>query len=115
MTHTAAADSHAPDGSHAWFRLGICMLLGTIGSVGMWAIVVILPAAQADFGVSRGEASLPYTLTMVGFAIGNVVIGRFVDRMGVVVPISVAAVISRSEARSTPNSPRAARMIMWTP
>ena len=94
MTHTAAADSHAPDGSHAWFRLGICMLLGTIGSVGMWAIVVILPAAQADFGVSRGEASLPYTLTMVGFAIGNVVIGRFVDRMGVVVPISVAAVIS---------------------
>ncbi len=90
----AVAGSHAPDSRQAWLRLAVCMLLGTIGSVGMWAIVVILPAAQADFGVSRGEASLPYTLTMVGFAIGNVVIGRFVDRMGVVVPIASAAVIS---------------------
>lgn len=86
--------AHAPDGPYSWFRLGIAMLLGTIGSVGMWAIVVMLPAAQAEFGVGRGEASLPYTLTMVGFAIGNVVIGRFVDRMGVAIPVAVAAVIS---------------------
>lgn len=86
--------AYAPDGPYSWFRLGIAMLLGTIGSVGMWAIVVMLPAAQAEFGVGRGEASLPYTLTMVGFAIGNVVIGRFVDRMGVAIPVAVAAVIS---------------------
>jgi MFS family permease len=31
---------------------------------------------------------------MVGFGIGNVVIGRFVDRMGVALPIAVAAAIS---------------------
>jgi MFS family permease len=85
---------YAPDSSYSWFRLGIAMLLGTIGSVGMWAIVVMLPAAQAEFGVGRGEASLPYTLTMVGFGIGNVVIGRFVDRMGVALPIAVAAAVS---------------------
>ena len=97
MTQSAAPSpgrAYAPDGPYSWFRLGIAMLLGTIGSVGMWAIVVMLPAAQAEFGVGRGEASLPYTLTMVGFAIGNVVIGRFVDRMGVAVPVAVAAVIS---------------------
>jgi MFS family permease len=55
-------------------------------------VVVILPAVQAEFGVDRGDASIPYTLTMVGFAAGNVLIGRYVDRLGVVIPLVAAAI-----------------------
>jgi MFS family permease len=75
------------DGRRAWLRLIACMLLGTVGSVGMWSIVVVLPAVQAEFGVTRGDASLPYTLTMLGFASGNVLLGRIMDRTGVIPPL----------------------------
>lgn len=66
------------------------MLLGSIGSVGMWSVVIILPVIQAEFAVDRGTASIPYTLTMVGFALGNVIAGRFVDRWGIMVPMILA-------------------------
>src|SRR5690606_1020630 len=59
--------------------------------VGMWSVVVVLPQVQAEFGVDRAAASLPYTMTMVGFALGNVMIGRFVDRSGIVPPMLIAA------------------------
>lgn len=82
MRMTDGPDRYAPDGSYAWLRLGISLVLATIGGVGMWAIVVVLPAAQAEFGAGRGEASLAYTATMLGFALGNVVVGRLIDRIG---------------------------------
>ena len=75
------------DSPAAWKRLAIAMLIGTIGSVGMWSFVVALPAVQADFAVARGEASLPYTLTMIGFAFGGVFMGRLSDRYGVLPPL----------------------------
>tara|TARA_R110000868_G_scaffold50260_1_gene160790 strand:- start:3160 stop:4476 length:1317 start_codon:yes stop_codon:yes gene_type:complete len=79
------------DSRYAWMRLAVSMALGTIGSIGFWGVVVILPAVQAEFAVDRGDASLPYTLTMAGFAAGNVLIGRYVDRLGIVLPVIVAA------------------------
>ncbi|WP_425351677.1 MFS transporter [Mesorhizobium helmanticense] len=68
------------------------MLLATIGGVGMWAVVVVLPAVQAEFGVDRAAASMPYTATMVGFAAGNVVVGRAIDRMGYWIPALIASI-----------------------
>lgn len=79
------------DGRESWFRLVIAMLLGTIGSVGLWCYVVVLPAVQADFAVDRATASMPYTWTMVGFAIGNVIFGRLADRFGIALPTIGAA------------------------
>ncbi|MER8484805.1 MFS transporter [Mesorhizobium sp. M1322] len=73
-------------------RLGISVLLATIGGVGMWAVVVVLPAVQAEFGVDRAAASMPYTATMVGFAAGNVLVGRAIDRMGYWIPALIASV-----------------------
>ena len=55
------------DSTYAWTRLVVSLMLSTIGGVGMWSVVVALPAVQAEFGVARGAASLPYTLTMIGF------------------------------------------------
>ena len=67
------------------------MLLSTVGSVGMWSVIVVLPEVQAEFGVDRAAASMPYTMTMIGFAFGNVMIGRFVDRAGIFPPMLLAA------------------------
>ena len=87
MTTSIEAGPHPAseiDSSYAWMRLAVALLLGTIGSVGMWSFVVALPAVQADFGIARGEASLPFTLTMVGFGVGGIVMGRLADRFGIV-------------------------------
>ena len=84
---SAQTDPYAPDGAYAWFRLAISILLSTIGGSGIWAVVVVLPAVQADFGVDRADASISYTFTMVGFAAGNVFVGRLVDRWGIFWPV----------------------------
>jgi MFS family permease len=76
---------------YAWVRLVTSVVIGTVGSVGMWAVVVTLPAVQAEFAVARADASLPYTLAMIGFGLGTVVVGRLVDRYGIVLPLIGAA------------------------
>ena len=81
------------DSRHAWTRLIIALAIGTVGSVGMWSFVVALPAVQADFGVARGEASLPFTLTMIGFGIGGILMGRLADRFGIIAPIVLGAIL----------------------
>lgn len=80
------------DSAYAWFRLGISVLLSAVGGVGMWSVVVALPAVQAEFGVARGGASLPFTLTTIGFGVGGVLMGRVSDRFGIVVPVLCGAV-----------------------
>lgn len=75
------------DSPYAWLRLGIAVALSTIGGVGMWSVVVALPAVQHDFAVDRSVAALPFTLTMVGFALGGVVLGRVSDRAGLLLPL----------------------------
>ena len=58
----------------------------------MYAAAVALPAIQADFGISRSQASLPYTVTMIGFGFGGILMGRFSDRFGVMVPVMIGVV-----------------------
>jgi MFS family permease len=77
----AATDSL--DSRASWRRLALTLAIAVAGNVGMWAVIVILPSVQAEFGVDRAGASLPYTLTMVGFALGNLLTGRVVDRFGI--------------------------------
>ena len=76
----------------AWLRLAAAVVLGTVGSIGAWAVPVVLPAVQADFGVARADASLPYTLAMIGFAVGGVLMGRLSDRLGVLAPAACSAI-----------------------
>jgi MFS family permease len=77
------------DSGYAWLRLAISVALSTLGGVGMWSVVVALPAVQADFGVARAAASLPYTLAMLGFAFGGVLMGRLADRGGILLPVMI--------------------------
>jgi MFS family permease len=74
---------HEPDSRYAWVRLARTLALMTIGSGAMYVIAVVLPAVQAEFGVARADASLPYTLMMVGFGLGGIAMGKLADRFGV--------------------------------
>ena len=75
----------------AWRRLGLAVAVSTIGSVGMWSMPVALPFVQADFGITRAEVSLPFTLAMTGFALGGVAMGRLCDSFGLVVAIMLGS------------------------
>ena len=80
------------DGSpYAWARLTVSLALMTISGCSMYAVVVVLPAVQAEFGVARADASLPYALTMIGFGVGGLFMGRLADRFGVMVPLLIGA------------------------
>ncbi|HEX2135384.1 MAG TPA: MFS transporter, partial [Microvirga sp.] len=91
MREDPAQHGRVVDSPAAWLRLGLAVLISTIGGVGMWSVVVVLPAVEAEFGVARAGASLPYSLTMIGFAFGGVLMGRLSDRFGVTVPLALGA------------------------
>src|SRR3546814_20156278 len=94
MRRGAATGQSVPESPYAWMRLLASLLLSTIGGVGMWSVVVVLPAVQADFGVDRADATLPYTLAMIGFMFAGVPMGWLPDRFG-----NVAPEIGRETAR----------------
>ena len=77
---------------YAWRRLVASLAISTVGGVGIWSVVVALPAVQAEFGAARGGASLPYSATMLGFALGGVAMGRLADRFGIVAPVVLGAI-----------------------
>ncbi|GGH18620.1 MFS transporter [Alsobacter metallidurans] len=86
------ADRYVPDSRYAYTRLALSLLIATILGAGMWAVIVVLPSVQAEFGVDRAGASLPYTVMMFGVAFGTIVLGRMMDRTGIAVLLGVAGV-----------------------
>lgn len=78
---------HQAESRYAWLRLLAALALCTLGGSGMYIVTVALPPIQAEFGVDRSDASLPYTLTMIGFGLGSILMGRLADRFGVMVPV----------------------------
>ena len=80
-----------PESTYAWLRLCAALAAMTIGGSGMYAMAVALAPVQAEFGASRGDASLPYTLTMIGFGVGGILMGKLADRFGVTTPMTIGA------------------------
>ncbi|GAA4227707.1 MFS family permease [Sagittula marina] len=81
------------DSGYSWWRLALTLAIAVMGNAGMWAIVVILPDVANEFDAGRAGAAMPYTITMVGFALGNLFIGRAVDRYGVKRALTGAGVL----------------------
>jgi MFS family permease len=71
-------------------RLCLALVIASIGAVGMWAVVVVLPTVQAEFAATRGEVSLAFTMMMMGFGLGGVVTGRITDRFGIVAAMGLS-------------------------
>jgi len=81
-----------PDSLYAWGRVAASLCLATVGGIGLWAPVVVLTTIEQEFNVGRAGGSLPYTATMVGFAIGGVTLGRVADKFGILPPLLIGAV-----------------------
>ena len=80
------------DSAYAARRLFITLLLMTLGGSSMYVVSVVLPEVQKDFGISRADASLPYTLMMLGFGAGGLAMGKLADKWGVHVALWIGAV-----------------------
>src|SRR4051794_5596341 len=89
---TKANLRHQPDSLYAWSRAAASLALATMGGIGLWAPVVVLKTVETEFQVGRGGASLPYTVTMIGFAVGGVTLGRVADKFGILPPLLIGAV-----------------------
>jgi MFS family permease len=85
--HNQPAHADLVDSRYAFKRLMLTLLIVTLGSSSMYVVAVVLPAVQLEFGVSRADASLPYTVMMLGLGIGGIYMGRWADRKGVHVPL----------------------------
>ena len=97
-------DGAAADSRYALFRLAVTVVLATIGSIGLWSYVIVMPAVQAEFGVDRATASIPYTISMIFFALGNIVVGRLIDRIGMMLPGLAAGAFLGGSASPPPLS-----------
>ena len=86
-----SAGRYAPDGAYAFTRLALSLMIATLIGVGMWAVIVVLPPAQVDFGVDRSAAALPYTLMMCSLAFSTIALGRMTDHFGIVPPLVISA------------------------
>ena len=89
---TLQADASLIDSAYAARRLFITLLLMTLGGSSMYVVSVVLPEVQKEFGISRADASLPYTLMMLGFGAGGLAMGKLADKWGVHVALWIGAV-----------------------
>ena len=85
---------YSQDSFYAWFRLLITLIIGSSLNIGMWAIVIVLPDIQSDLDYNRAEVSSLVAFTMLGFALGNFLLGRLVDLYGISFTLILSALIA---------------------
>jgi MFS family permease len=87
-------DSHAfvPDSSQAWLRLVVALMIASVGAVGMWSLVVVMPTVQTEFATSRGAISFATTMIFMGFGLGGIAMGKVTDRFGIVTALAISTV-----------------------
>ena len=81
MNVTPADPSLIDSRSAAW-RLLTTLGLVVLGNSSMYVVSVVLPQVQAEFGIGRADASLPYTLMMVCLGLGGLWTGKMADKHG---------------------------------
>jgi MFS family permease len=92
---TRDSELFIPDSRQAWMRLAVAVMIASVGAVGMWSVVVVMPVVQAEFAATRGAVSLAATMIFFGFGLGGVVTGKITDRFGIVpaMAISIALLV----------------------
>jgi len=84
---------YSVDSRYAWWRLAASATLSSFGAVGMWGVVVVFPALQAEFQTTRADVSFSYTTTMLGFGVGSILMGRLIDTRGAFVTMLLATAL----------------------
>ena len=85
---------YSQDSFYSWFRLFITLIIGSSLNIGMWAIVIALPDIQSDLDYNRAKVSSLVAFTMLGFALGNFLLGRLVDLYGMSFTLILSALIA---------------------
>ena len=88
---TTPADPSLIDSRQAAWRLLVTLGLVVLGNSSMYVVSVVLPVVQAEFGIGRADASLPYTLMMICLGLGGLWTGRLADRHGLMPVLWVGA------------------------
>jgi len=94
--YSQQSDRFVPDSRQAWVRLVVAVLIASVGAVGMWSVVVVMPVVQAEFAATRGAVSLAATAIFFGFGLGGVIMGRITDRLGIVSAIALSIAVLAS-------------------
>jgi MFS family permease len=68
----------------------LALLIASIGAVGMWSVVVVMPTVQAEYATTRGAVSLATTMIFLGFGLGGIVMGKITDRLGIVAALALS-------------------------
>ncbi len=83
---------HPGDALHPGRRLATVVILGVLVALGPFTIDLYLPAfpsVRSSFGVSDVAIQLTLSGTVVGFAVGQLLVGPWSDRVGRRVPLLV--------------------------
>lgn len=87
---------HAGDSLSRGRRLTYILVLGALTALGPFTVDMYLPAfpaVQAEFGVGAAAVQLTLTATMVGFALGQLLVGPWSDRVGRRLPLVLATAV----------------------
>lgn len=90
------AHVHPGDRLSAARRFAYVLLLGALTALGPFTVDLYLPAfplLEADFATTSAAIQLTLTGTMVGFAVGQLVVGPLSDKVGRRVPLLVATTL----------------------
>jgi DHA1 family bicyclomycin/chloramphenicol resistance-like MFS transporter len=91
-----AAVVHPGDALHPRRRLATVVILGVLVALGPFTIDLYLPAfpsVRASFDVSEVAVQLTLSGTVVGFAVGQLLVGPWSDRIGRRVPLLVTTTV----------------------
>lgn len=87
---------HPGDSLSGRQRLVYVIVLGLLTALGPFTIDLYLPAfpqVQLDLGVTESAVQLTLGATMVGFALGQLIIGPWSDKVGRRLPLLIASVL----------------------
>lgn len=65
------------------FRAANSLVIMATAMAGMYASIMVLEPATREFNIGRGTGALPYTMYMIGFGLGNVVLGKIMSKVGI--------------------------------
>nr|WP_235037988.1 multidrug effflux MFS transporter [Microbacterium sp. 18062] len=87
---TAPIVLHPGDAMPTWRRVLYIVLLGALTALGPFTIDLYLPAfpvLEADFDTTAAMIQLTLTGTMIGFALGQLIVGPLSDKVGRRIPL----------------------------
>jgi DHA1 family bicyclomycin/chloramphenicol resistance-like MFS transporter len=99
---------HAGDSLSRGRRLTYIFVLGALTALGPFTVDMYLPAfpaVEAEFSSSTATVQLTLAATMIGFALGQLIVGPWSDRVGRRMPLIVATAVHVAASLAVALSP----------